>query len=48
MLNILKSEHVIKEPSGLSDRIQWFRDYYFRGTERVWNNEFTSWTTQTP
>ncbi|MDP2853131.1 MAG: pyruvate formate lyase family protein [Smithellaceae bacterium] len=48
MLNSLKSEHVIKEPSGLSDRIQWLRDYYFRGTERAWNNEYTSWTTQTP
>ena len=48
MQNILEREHVIKEPSGLSERIQWLREYYFRGTERAWNNEFTSWTTGTP
>ena len=48
MQNIFEPEPVIKEPSGLSDRIQWLRDYYFRGTERAWNNEFTSWTTGTP
>ncbi len=41
-------ELVIKEPKGLSDRIQWLRDYYFRGTERAWNNEYTAWTTGTP
>ena len=48
MKTVLASEHNLKEPSGLSDRIQWLRDYYFRGTERPWNNEFTSWTTGTP
>jgi formate C-acetyltransferase len=48
MQNISQPEHVIKEPSGLSSRIQWLREYYFRGTERAWNNEFTSWTTGTP
>ncbi len=41
-------EHAIKEPKGLSKRIQWLRDYYFQGTERAWNNEYTSWTTGTP
>jgi len=41
-------EHFIKEPKGLSKRIRWLRDYYFRGTERAWNNEYTSWTTGTP
>jgi formate C-acetyltransferase len=40
--------HPIKEPRGLSPRIRWLRDYYFRGVERAWNNEFTSWTTGTP
>ncbi len=40
--------HRIKEPKGLSPRIQWLRDYYFRGVERNWNNEFQSWTTGTP
>jgi len=38
----------IKEPSNLSPRIQWLRDYYFQGLERPWNNEWTSWTTGTP
>jgi len=38
----------MKEPKGLSGRIQWLRDYYFRGNERAWNNEYTSWTTGTP
>ena len=38
----------LKEPKNLSSRIQWLRDYYFQGTERAWNNEFTPWTTGTP
>ncbi len=38
----------LKEPKGLSPRIQWLRDYYFKGTERAWNNEFTVWSTGTP
>jgi len=38
----------IKEPKGLSPRIKWLRDYYFKGTKRPWNNEFTAWTTGTP
>ena len=37
----------IKEPEKLSKRIQWLRDYYFSGTARKWNNEFTAWTTGT-
>ncbi len=41
-------EHPLKEPRGLSPRIQWLRDYYFKGTERAWNNEFVAWTTGTP
>ena len=40
--------HHIKEPKGLSDRIKKLRDYYFKGVERIWNNESTSWTTGTP
>lgn len=39
---------IIKEPTQLSKRIKWLRDYYFTGTQRKWNNEFTSWTTGTP
>ncbi len=42
-----KYDHPIKEPEGLSPRIQWLRDYYFRGAERAWNNEFIAWTTGT-
>jgi formate C-acetyltransferase len=38
----------IKEPAALSPRIQWLRDYFFKGVERPWNNEFTAWTTGTP
>ncbi len=38
----------IKEPAGLSERIKWLRDYYFLGNERLWNNEFTAWSTGTP
>ncbi|PKN11172.1 MAG: hypothetical protein CVU70_00165 [Deltaproteobacteria bacterium HGW-Deltaproteobacteria-5] len=44
----LSSSYRLKEPARLSSRIQWLRDYYFRGTERAWNNEFTCWTTGTP
>ena len=40
--------YTIKEPGGLSPRIQWLRDYYFQGAKRSWNNESTSWTTGTP
>ncbi|HPQ54153.1 MAG TPA: pyruvate formate lyase family protein [Spirochaetota bacterium] len=38
----------LKQPGGLSPRIQWLRDYYFQGNSRKWNNEHTSWTTGTP
>lgn len=38
----------IKQPKGLSPRIQWLRDYYFQGVHRKWNNEYTAWTTGTP
>ena len=38
----------VKEPGSLSPRIKWLRDYYFRGADREWNNEFTSWSTGTP
>jgi len=40
-------DHPIKEPRGLSARIQWLRDYYFKGTERAWNNEFLAWSSGT-
>lgn len=40
-------ESLVKEPYHLSDRIQWLRDYYFRGVARKWNNEFIPFTTGT-
>jgi len=40
--------HALKTPGDLSPRIKLLRDYYFKGTTRPWNNEFTAWTTGTP
>ncbi|TFG38283.1 MAG: hypothetical protein E4H39_00705, partial [Syntrophobacterales bacterium] len=37
----------LKEPQNLSPRITWLRDYYFKGCERAWNNEYSAWTTGT-
>jgi len=36
-----------KEPSNLSPRIKWLRDFYFQGADRGWNNEFRPFTTGT-
>lgn len=38
----------IKQPGRLSPRVKWLRDYYFEGTDRKWNNEYTVYTTGTP
>ena len=38
----------IKQPKNLSPRIQWLRDYYFKGVQRNWNNEYTAWTNGAP
>ena len=35
----------IAEPHDLSSRSKWLRDYYFKGAEREWNNEFMVFTT---
>lgn len=43
-----KPANAIKAPKNLSPRVQWLRDYFFRGVHRAWNNEYTSWTTGTP
>ncbi|MDR2111444.1 MAG: hypothetical protein LBP32_09085 [Spirochaetaceae bacterium] len=37
----------IKEPANLSPRIKWLRDFYFKGIDREWNNEFRPFTTGT-
>ena len=42
------TQYAIKTPYHLSPRIQWLRDYYFKGVQRAWNNEYTAWTTGTP
>lgn len=49
-MTVLQDTHplcTIKEPRNLSARIQWLRDYYFKGVQRSWNNEMTAWTTGT-
>ncbi len=38
----------IKQPHGLSPRIQWLRDHFFRGVERPWNNEWACFSTGAP
>jgi len=43
----MNTKYTIKEPKNLSPRIKWLRDYFFRGVEREWNNEFMAWTTGT-
>ena len=40
-------KHDIKQPHGLSARIQELRDFYFRGVDRAWNNEWACFTTGT-
>ncbi|MFX0071551.1 MAG: pyruvate formate lyase family protein [Candidatus Hermodarchaeota archaeon] len=44
-----KSESIFKiaEPHDLSPRSKWLRDYYFKGAEREWNNQFSPFTTGT-
>ncbi len=37
----------IAEPHDLSPRSKWLRDYYFKGLEREWNNEYDSYSTGT-
>ncbi|MBD3255606.1 MAG: hypothetical protein GF383_10975 [Candidatus Lokiarchaeota archaeon] len=37
----------IAEPHDLSPRQKWLRDYYFKGAEREWNNQYMPFTTGT-
>jgi len=48
MSAVVQPRYRIKEPKGLSPRIQFLRDYYFQGVTRAWDNEFTAWSTGTP
>ncbi len=43
-----QTHYPVKQPTNLSPRIQWLRDYYFKGVNRSWNNEATAWTTGAP
>lgn len=38
----------VKEPYNLSPRIQWLRDYYFKGASRNWKNDSIPYTTGVP
>lgn len=40
-----KSQYEIAKPHGLSERSKWLRDYYFKGVERKWNNEYMPFST---
>ncbi len=37
----------IAEPHHLSPRSKWLRDYFFKGVEREWNNQYMPYTTGT-
>ena len=37
----------LKTPFGITHRVEWLRSYYFKGADRPWTNEYTSWTTGT-
>lgn len=43
-----KYEDAIKQPGKLSKRVKDFRDYYFMGNDRDWNNEYNVYSTGTP
>ena len=45
---IKKTKYQIKESGNLSPRVKWLRDYYFKGVDRKWNNEYNCFTTGTP
>ncbi len=37
----------VARPHGLSPRARWLRDYYFKGNDRAWNNQYSPFTTGT-
>ncbi len=37
----------VASPHGLSPRAHWLRDYYFKGNDRAWNNQYSPFTTGT-
>lgn len=42
-----QNQNGVKVPYNLSPRVEWLRDYYFKGSKRKWNNEFMAFTTGT-
>ncbi len=38
----------VAEPHDLSPRARWLREYYFKGNDREWNNQYSPFTTGTP
>jgi formate C-acetyltransferase len=43
-----KSTDALKKPKNLSPRIQWLRNFYYKGVQRKWHNEFMSFSTGAP
>lgn len=44
----IKYKDAIKQPGKLSSRVEFLRDYYFKGINRKWNNEYNVYSTGTP
>jgi formate C-acetyltransferase len=44
----ITNKPTVKEPYNLSPRIQWLRDYYFKGAKRNWKNESIPFGTGAP
>ncbi|MBY9004731.1 MAG: hypothetical protein KGD73_12210, partial [Candidatus Lokiarchaeota archaeon] len=42
-----KKKYEIAEPHDMSPRSKWMRDYYFKGDEREWKNQYMAFTTGT-
>ncbi|MHA2296615.1 MAG: pyruvate formate lyase family protein [Candidatus Hodarchaeales archaeon] len=47
-ISVKEPKFKIVEPHGLSSRSKWLRDYYFKGLDREWNNEYMAYTTGVP
>ncbi|NHJ04243.1 MAG: hypothetical protein EAX90_05435 [Candidatus Heimdallarchaeota archaeon] len=43
--SVKRPKFKVAEPHNLTPRAKWLRDYYFKGTERKWNNEYMPYTT---
>ncbi len=44
----MSSKDLLKKPQNLSPRIKWLRDFYFKGRDREWNNEYLHFSTGEP